>query len=345
MTQETAQRRLAAILFADVIGYSRLVGLDESGTLRAVQQHRYSLIDPTIGQYQGRIVKLLGDGILVEFSSVHNAVDCAVAIQRGMIERNRGLAEDRQIRFRIGINLGDVVVQGDDILGDGVNIAARLQELSPINGVCISATVFGYVEGDIGDDFADAGVHRLKNIAKPVRAYVYGAQQAGASVDPVLRPFVDLPVEKAAQVTGGCLCGAVRYEINEPELGSMFCHCRMCQKFTGAPVAAGTTFSIEALRFVRGAPKFYRSSDIAERGFCGDCGTSLVYRGLIGIWTKWILVFTASLDNPWDYPPTYHLGIESKLPWLPLHDDLPRTRCADSPSLVAAYDAVHQPVP
>lgn len=144
---------------------------------------------------------------------------------------------------------------------------------------------------------------------------------------------------------GGCLCGAVRYEINAPALGSMYCQCRMCQRFTGAPIAAGTTFLAESICFTQGVPKYYGSSAIAERGFCTNCGSSLVYRGLFGQWAKWTLIFTASLDKPEVHVPTYHLGIESAMPWLEIHDDLPRTRCEDSPSLVQAYSTVKQAVP
>ena len=119
----------------------------------------------------------------------------------------------------------------------------------------------------------------------------------------------------------------------------------MCQKFSGAPILGGTTFLAEQLTFTQGEPKYFASSSIAERGFCGNCGTALVYRGTIGQWTKWIMVWTASLDNPEDFPPTYHLGIESTMPWLDINDDLPRTQCKDSPSLVDAYGAVGEDVP
>ncbi|MCP4329789.1 MAG: hypothetical protein GY791_15285 [Alphaproteobacteria bacterium] len=345
MSQDKIERKLAAILVADVVGYSRLMGEDETGTLHALQSHRYGLIDPTIGQYQGRIVKLMGDGILVEFRSVVDAVECAVAIQKGMVGRNAEMPEDQQIRFRIGINLGDVLIEGDDIYGDGVNVAARLQELAEPNGVCVSSLVFTHVDGEIEHPFTDLGAHQVKNIAKPIRAYHYSAGSSKSSPKVAFRPFIDMPAETTIRIAGGCLCGTVRYEITEPELGSMFCHCRMCQKFTGAPIVAGTTFLTESVRFIAGEPKFYQSSKIAERGFCADCGTGLVYRGLVGQWTKWTMIFTASLDDPKGYAPTYHLGVESAMPWLEVHDGLPRTRCEDSPSLVEAYKTVDQPVP
>ncbi|MFP6774606.1 MAG: adenylate/guanylate cyclase domain-containing protein, partial [Alphaproteobacteria bacterium] len=132
---EGTQRRLAAIVSADVVGYSRLMGVDETGTLDALRAHRAELIDAKIFAHGGRIVKTMGDGLLLEFPSVVNATRCVVEIQQGMIERNQGVDEDRRIIFRIGVNLGDIIIEGEDILGDGVNIAARLQEIAEPGGV------------------------------------------------------------------------------------------------------------------------------------------------------------------------------------------------------------------
>ncbi|MDH3740603.1 MAG: GFA family protein [Hyphomicrobiales bacterium] len=345
MVQDKIERRLAAIVVADVVGYSRMMGEDEAATLHALQEHRFALIDPTIGQHHGRIVKSMGDGLLVEFQSVHDAVECAIAIQRGMVSRNAGMPQDRQIRLRIGVNLGDVLIEDGDIYGDGVNIAARLQETAEANGVSISSSVFRHIQADTDHSFSDIGAHEFKNIAKPVRVYHHSEDPSARPVHAAFRPFVDLPVDARLLIKGGCLCGNVRYEFTEKALGSMLCHCRMCQKFSGAPVLGGTTFLTEALRFTKGSPKFYQSSHIAERGFCGDCGTALLYRGLIGVWTKWIMVFTASLDEPEKFPPTYHLGIESSMPWLNIHDELSRTMCKDSPSLIEAYKSVGEEVP
>jgi class 3 adenylate cyclase len=137
----TATRRLAAILAADVAGYSRLMGADEEGTHERLKAHRRELVDPKIGEHSGRIVKTTGDGMLAEFPSVIDAVRCAAEVQRAMIDREAGMAEDRRIRFRIGINLGDVIVDGDDIFGDGVNVAARLEALAQPGGLCISRMV------------------------------------------------------------------------------------------------------------------------------------------------------------------------------------------------------------
>src|ERR1700726_2334216 len=138
MESKTVQRRLAAILAADVVGYSRLMNSDELGTLTALKAHRRELLDPAIAEHHGRIVKTTGDGALVEFASVVDAVGCAVVIQRGMVSRNASVAENQRIVFRIGINVGDIIFDGDDIFGDGVNIAARLEAICEPGGVCIS---------------------------------------------------------------------------------------------------------------------------------------------------------------------------------------------------------------
>ncbi|MCH8924610.1 MAG: hypothetical protein IH924_00565 [Proteobacteria bacterium] len=174
------ERRLAAILAADVVGYSRLMGADEVGTLAALKAHRAELIDPTIAEHNGRIVKLMGDGTLVEFTSVVEAVACAVAIQRGMAERNAPMAQDRRIVLRIGINLGDVIVEGEDIYGDGVNVAARLEGLAEPGGIYVSGEVYRQVRNKLDLGFEDLGEREVKNIAEPVRVYrlEVGATQA-----------------------------------------------------------------------------------------------------------------------------------------------------------------------
>jgi adenylate cyclase len=165
------ERRLSAILAADVVGYSRLMGEDEVGTLARLQSYRREVVDPAIAEFRGRIIKLIGDGALVEFASVVDAVQCAAAIQRRMASRNQGAGEARQMRFRIGVNLGDVIVQGSDIYGDGVNIAARLEAIADPGGICISGTAFDQAVHKVDVGFADLGKQRLKNIADPVRAY------------------------------------------------------------------------------------------------------------------------------------------------------------------------------
>jgi len=165
------QRRLSAILNADVVGYSRLMADDEEGTLARLKAHREELFEPTIAAHQGRIVKLMGDGVLVEFASVVEAVRAGVEIQRAMAERNTDAPEDQRIVFRIGINQGDVVIDGDDIYGDGVNVAARLQERATPGGICISDRVYGDIRGKIDVGLDDLGDQELKNIPEPVRVY------------------------------------------------------------------------------------------------------------------------------------------------------------------------------
>src|ERR1700747_1940331 len=158
-------RRLAAMVAADVAGYSRLMGLDEVGTAHTLREHR-KVTDALVAKHGGRIVKTTGDGVLLEFPSVVDAVECAVAVQAVMAERNQGVPEDRRMLFRIGINLGDILIEGDDILGDGVNVAARLEGIAEPGGICISSSAYDQVSGKIPVDFTDLGEHNLKNIAR-----------------------------------------------------------------------------------------------------------------------------------------------------------------------------------
>src|ERR1700674_2882862 len=176
----TAARRLAAILAIDVVGYSRLMGEDEAGTARAVREHREADRSIVVNS-GGRIVKTMGDGLLLEFPSVVATVECAVTIQELMVERNADVPEAKRIVYRIGVNLGDVLIEGDDILGDGVNIAARLEGLCEPGGVLVSGTAYDHVRGRIDADFIDLGEKDLKNVARPVRVYAVriGSQGAG----------------------------------------------------------------------------------------------------------------------------------------------------------------------
>jgi adenylate cyclase len=164
-------RRLAAILAADVAGYSRLMGTDEEGTHERLKAHLRQLIDPKITEHRGRVVKNTGDGLLAEFASLVDAVRCAAEVQRGMIDREPEVPVERRIRFRIGINLGDVIAEGDDIFGDGVNVAARLEALAEPGGICISRTVREQIRDKLPYQFADVGEQSVKNIARPVRVY------------------------------------------------------------------------------------------------------------------------------------------------------------------------------
>src|SRR6516225_9836235 len=183
MGDERVERRLAAILAADVVGYSRLVGIDEEGTLAALKALRKSLIDPKITEHRGRIVKNTGDGALVEFASAVDAVRCALETQREMAERAIKIPEDRRIEFRIGINIGDIVIEEGDIFGDGVNIAVRLESIASPGGVCISEDVHRQVRGKLDATFEDIGEQKLKNIVQPVRVYRMrmGSTSASAS--------------------------------------------------------------------------------------------------------------------------------------------------------------------
>ena len=181
------ERRLAAVVAADMVGYSRLMEVDEAGTLVRLKTHRIELIDPAIAKNRGRIIKTTGDGILVEFQSVVDAVVCAAEIQRRMMRRNADVPQARWIQFRIGINLGDVIVDEDDIFGDGVNIAARLERLAEPGGICVSAAVCDQV-GDRLEDivFEDLGDQQVKNIARPIRVFRIRLDQ-NASVAPEAR--------------------------------------------------------------------------------------------------------------------------------------------------------------
>ena len=186
MAEERLQRRLAAILSADVVGYSRLMGLDEAGTLLRLSALRQELLDPTIAAYSGRIVKLIGDGTLVEFASAVDAVACAIEIQRRMREHVAGSSEANPIQFRIGINVGDIVIEAGDIFGDGVNIAARIEGIAEPGGISISEDTWRQVQGKLAANFVDAGEQTLKNIARPVR--IYRLDQAPAAVSATRQP-------------------------------------------------------------------------------------------------------------------------------------------------------------
>jgi adenylate cyclase len=167
-------RRLAAILAADVAGYSRLMGADEEGTLERLKAHRRQLIDPKIAEHHGRIVKTTGDGLLVEFASVVDAMRCAAEVQRGMIDREPEATDERRIRLRIGVNLGDVIAEDGDIFGDGVNVAARLEALAEPGGICVSGTVCDHIRDKLPYPLEDRGKQSVKNIARPVPSAVGG---------------------------------------------------------------------------------------------------------------------------------------------------------------------------
>ena len=184
MAETRVERRLAAILAADVVGYSRLMGIDEVSTLEALKAHRRELVDPSIASHHGRIVKTTGDGMLVEFASVVDAVGCAIVVQRGMVSRNASVADDRRIVFRVGINVGDIIIDGNDIFGDGVNIAARLEALCEPGGICISRTANDQIRDKLSLAFADLGEQTVKNISRAVGVFGLAAKEIEALPEP-----------------------------------------------------------------------------------------------------------------------------------------------------------------
>jgi class 3 adenylate cyclase len=209
LARERIQRRLAAILAVDIAGYSRLMGADEEGTLAQLKAHRSELTDPKIEEYGGRIVKTTGDGILVEFGSVVDAVRCAVEIQEGMLSRNADGPTKKLIHFRIGVHVGDVIIDGDDIYGDGVNIAARLEGVSKPGGICVSAAVHDEIQDKVAINFENAGEQLLKNITRPVR--VYRIEVTGGHVAKMWLGSAGLNMKtfKTVAVTGGLVAAAL----------------------------------------------------------------------------------------------------------------------------------------
>src|ERR1700692_168452 len=184
MSGERVERRLAAVLAADIAGYSRLMGADEEGTLAQLKTVRKALVDPAIAAHRGRIVKTTGDGMLVEFASAVEAARCAVEVQRGMARQNADVPQDFRIEFRIGIHVGDIIIDEDDIFGDGVNIAARLEGLADPGGVCISDDAQRQIRGKVDFAFDDMGPQTLKNIAQSMRAWRMRDGSASASALP-----------------------------------------------------------------------------------------------------------------------------------------------------------------
>jgi adenylate cyclase len=192
MAQQRVERRLAAILAADVAGYSRLMGSDEAGTARRLRDH-LAAMRPIVGKHDGRIVKTTGDGVLIEFPSVVAAVECAIKVQKLMARRNAKLIAEQRMLYRIGINLGEVLVEGDDILGDGVNIAARLEGIAEPGGICLSRSAYEQVKGKVDTQYADMGEQRLKNIADPLQVFRVNVGVAAVASAPPTLPLPDRP--------------------------------------------------------------------------------------------------------------------------------------------------------
>jgi adenylate cyclase len=184
MSEHRVERRLAAILAADVAGYSRLMGADEEGTLARLNAHRREFLEPTVAEHRGRVVKRTGDGILVEFVSAVDATRCAIQVQQGMAQRNIGVADEQRIEIRIGVHVGDIIIEEGDIFGDGVNIAARLESVAQPGGICISEDAYRQVRDKLDTDFLDSGERQLKNIARPVRIYEFYPDTSPAGKTP-----------------------------------------------------------------------------------------------------------------------------------------------------------------
>jgi adenylate cyclase len=200
LATERVERRLAAVLAADVAGYSRLIGVDEEGTLARLKAHRRELIDPKIAEHKGRIVKTTGDGLLVEFVSIVDALRCATEVQAAMAERNATVPADSRIEFRIGIHQGDVIVEDGDIFGDGVNIAARLEGLAEPGGICVSARVQEDAAGRLDLAFEDIGEQALKNIARPVRVFRVHPDRVAEAANYIPQPSLTLPDKPSVAV-------------------------------------------------------------------------------------------------------------------------------------------------
>ena len=339
------KRQLAAILYADVAGYSRLTGQNAARTHRQLNQG-LDLLEETIAAHGGSKVHEAGDAILAEFSSVTEAVDAAVETQKAMATRETDLPEDEQVRFRIGINIGEVIRDRGDIYGDGVNIAARIEELAEPGNLCISGAVYEQLDPGSGYGFDDLGYRDFKNIERPVHVYqlrlaeLLGTHPMQALDSRVQgQPLFDDAMEHKVLTRGRCSCGATVFEITQASLGTGFCHCRICQRNSGAPVYAWTAFPIDGVKFLRHKLRFFRLSRIAEHGFCENCGTTVVWRSLKPEPANYLVMTTTCLEDPENYAPTWHSGVESQLPWLDIHDELPRLRCAESPMLHKAWES------
>jgi len=340
-------RKLATILYADVAGYSRLTGQDEDQTHQQLNSG-LNLLTQKIAAHDGNKLHEAGDAILAEFPSVTAAVDAAVQFQKSMATRESSLPESDQIKFRIGINIGEVIHDRDDIYGDGVNIAARIQEIAPPGSLCVSSGALEQLSTETNYSFDDLGYRDFKNIRRPVHVYqlriseLLDIHTVGAVKSPVQgQPLFDGAAKEPLVTKGRCACGSVIFEITQQSLGTGYCHCRTCQRSSGAPVVAWAAFPTDAVKFTRDKPKFYRLSLIAEKGMCVKCGTPVVvWRGLKPQPVDFIVISTMSLDNPEDYAPSWHQGVESQLTWFQIHDDLPRTRCEESPTLQASWGSV-----
>jgi adenylate cyclase len=335
------KRQLAAILHADVAGYSRLTGLEEEETHRKLDAG-LNLLTDVIVAHGGQKLNEAGDAILAEFNSVTEAVTAAFEFQDQMSEKSEGVTEEERFQFRIGVNLGEVIHNRGDIYGDGVNLAARIQELAKPGGVCITGAVYEQIVGKIDRVFDDLGHRKLKNIAQTVR--VYQARIADLQSNDEAQPgwpYIS-GSKKLPLASGGCLCRSVRFETWDEPMLVAYCHCRFCQLATGAPLNAAAVYKKTAVRFY-GEPKIHKSSLIAERAFCGNCGTSLYTTHYAPDEGDYYAIRLATMDKLEDFPPTMHYGVESQVPWLDINDGLPRIRFTDDPEIQKRWLSVGRP--
>ncbi len=335
------ERKLAAIMAIDVVGFAGLVSQDEAGTLKKLETLRREVIGMQVEANRGRVFKSLGDGFLAEFSSTLEAVNCAIGIQKTATLNAQQSHDAQPLLLRIGVSLGDIVVKGEDLVGDGVNIAARLEAMAEPGGIAVSSEVMNQIRNKVDLPLGDCGHKRLKETDAAIHVYMTQSKTETSGA------FFDFDEDDLAKtvVTGGCLCGSVRYEINAPAISAGYCHCSICQKFTGSAMSTWTAFPASALKFVSEEPRYFPSSPIAERGFCRKCGSSLTYKLVRPRLAAYIVVFTPSLDQPTGLAPTAHNGIESQMPWIDILDDLPRTQSAESRILQEAWSSVGLPDP
>jgi adenylate cyclase len=340
------KRQLAAILHADVAGYSRLTGQNEEQTHQQLNTS-LNLLSEIITDHDGIKIHEAGDAILAEFTSVTEAVEAALQFQKNMAERDSEPSGGELIELRIGVNIGEVIHDRDDIYGDGVNIAARIQELATPGSLCVSSAVFDQLSRNTHFDYEDLGYRDFKNIEKSVHVYQlkpkdFHDSHPMSSIESRFhnQPMFDDTMEKRLVTKGQCACGSIGIEISQQALGAGFCHCKICKQSTGAPVSAWVAFPIEAVKFIGDQPRYYRLSLIAERGFCEKCGGPVLWRGLKPEAASYLAIPITILDNPEDYAPTWHGGIESQVSWLQIHDDLPRARCEESPFLQKAWGSM-----
>ncbi|MBV9975883.1 MAG: adenylate/guanylate cyclase domain-containing protein [Hyphomicrobiales bacterium] len=292
MNDERIERRLAAILAGDVVGYSRLMGADEVGTLRALKVIRRELADPAVARHHGRIVKTTGDGILIEFPSVVDAVICAINIQRGMIARNACVPEDKRIVFRIGINVGDIIIDEGDIYGDGVNIAARLEALCEPGGLCISRTANDQIRDKLSLAFADLGEQTVKNIARAVGVYGVGAKDIAALAQEAELDAIETPAGERSRdhqrKTGAVGSPSVRDHEARPTLAVLpFDNLSRDDEIEGFcdGLAEDVTTAVSKFRWIkivsRNSSFAYKGHSIDVRRVAGDLGVRYILEGSV----------------------------------------------------------------